>query len=112
MKKLKSDYKCSLQLTFDLIGGKWKLVILWCLIDGPKRYSYIKSHAHGITKKVLTEQLRELETMGLIEKNDNEGYPRVVTYSFSEYGKTLIPLIEKMCDWTDEYAGENGIKIG
>ncbi len=111
MKALKTDYKCSLQLTFDLVGGKWKLVILWCLMEGPRRYSFIKEHTHGITKKVLTEQLRELETMGLIQKSDNEDFPRVVIYSFTEYGKTITPLITHMCDWTNAYANRNGINI-
>jgi DNA-binding HxlR family transcriptional regulator len=80
-------------------------------MNGPKRYLFIKKHAHGITKKVLTEQLRELETMGLIQKSDNGEFPRIVIYSFTEYGQTITPLIKQMCDWTNDYADKNGIPI-
>lgn len=75
------------------------------------RHLFIKEHTHGTTKKVLTEQLRELEAMGLIQKTDNEEFPRIVIYSFTEYDKTITPLIKKMCDWTNAYADKNGILI-
>ncbi|MBZ4684072.1 MAG: hypothetical protein PWP46_2218 [Fusobacteriaceae bacterium] len=68
MAKLKSNYKCSLDLTFDLLGGKWKLRILWHIIHGDNRFSLLLKAIPEITEKMLTTQLRELEKHNLIIK--------------------------------------------
>ena len=66
MKQIKPQYNCSLELAMELVGGKWKLVLLWHLLSGTKRFSEIKRKLGDITQKMLTLQLRELEAAGLL----------------------------------------------
>ncbi|MEF9951782.1 MAG: helix-turn-helix domain-containing protein [Clostridium sp.] len=111
MGKIKDKYTCSLGLTIDLIGGKWKLMILWYLIDGPKRFTEIRKHIPSITQKILTEQLRELESSKIISRKVYATVPPTVEYSMTEYGKSLIPIIEELCLWTKSYAKDNNIEL-
>ena len=68
MKQIKPQYNCSLVLAMELVGGKWKLVLLWHLLSGTKRFSEIKRKLGDITQKMLTLQLRELEAAGLLTR--------------------------------------------
>jgi len=111
MGKIKNEYICSLGLTIDLIGGKWKLMILWYLIGGTKRFTELKNSIPSITQKILTEQLRELETNNIISRKVYATVPPTVEYSMTHYGQSLIPIINDMCSWTKVYARENNIKI-
>ncbi|MFA9397359.1 MAG: winged helix-turn-helix transcriptional regulator [Clostridiaceae bacterium] len=111
MGKIKDEYKCSLGLTIDLIGGKWKLMILWYLITGPKRFTELKKSISVITQKVLTEQLRELEDASVISRKVYASVPPKVEYSMTKYGESLIPIINNLCTWTKTYASENNIKL-
>src|SRR5215471_9151598 len=90
--------------TIDVIGGKWKPLILRCLKDGPQRFSQLRRMIEGATQKVLTEQLRELEEDEIVERRIYGRTPPLrVEYSLSGYGKTLRPLLELMCDWGLEH---------
>ena len=111
MGKIKQAYPCALQLTFDVIGGKWKLIILWHLIEQPKRFSQIRELLPQLTQKILTEQLRELEEREIIVRSVYQEVPPHVEYGLSEIGKTLIPLIHSLCEWTNEYADMKNIVI-
>ena len=68
MKQIKTHYDCSLELAMELVGGKWKLVLLWQLLGGAKRFSELKRKLGDITQKMLTLQLRELEAAGLLTR--------------------------------------------
>lgn len=111
MAKIKDNYRCSLGLTIDLIGGKWKLMILWFLISGPKRFTEIKKHIPEITHKILTEQLRDLEENYIISRQVYATVPPKVEYSLAKYGESLVPIILHLCDWTKNYANENNITL-
>ncbi|MFT5875226.1 MAG: DNA-binding HxlR family transcriptional regulator [Clostridium sp.] len=111
MSKIKDEYTCSLGLTIDLIGGKWKLMILWYLINSTKRFTELKKSIQLITQKVLTEQLRELEDSCIISRKVYATVPPKVEYSMTKYGETLIPIINSLCTWTRAYADENNIKL-
>lgn len=111
MGKIKDGYICSLGLTIDLIGGKWKLMILWYLIKGPKRFTELKKSIPSITQKILTEQLRELETNKIVSRQVYATVPTTVEYSMTKYGESLISIINHMCSWTKVYAKENNIKL-
>ena len=65
---LKESYSCNLMLAMDVVGGKWKMVILWYLRKGTLRFNELRKMLDGITQKMLTQQLRELETDGLLER--------------------------------------------
>ena len=92
-------YYCPVEVTLDVIGGKWKCVILWWLRQEAKRFNELKQLIPGITQKVLAEQLRELESDGLIQRDVYREKPPRVEYSLTPYGETIRPITELMCDW-------------
>src|SRR5690606_18719332 len=103
------EINCEKELTLAVIGGKWKVIILWNLgLEGTKRFSELKRQIPHITQKMLTNQLRELEEDQLVERKVFAEVPPRVEYSLSEYGKTLMPLLHAMYDWGKNY-GENVI---
>lgn len=112
MSNIKNSYKCSLELTMDLIGGKWKLMILWHLIDGPKRFGELKRNLPSITQRILTLQLRTLEETGIISRKIYASVPPKVEYSMTNYGKDLIPILNHLCNWSTKYANNNDINLG
>ncbi|ARV61179.1 MarR family transcriptional regulator [Nostocales cyanobacterium HT-58-2] len=91
------------QTTLKVLGGKWKLLILWHLKDEAKRYSELKRLIPEITEKMLIQQLRELENDGVVDRRVHSGVPPKVEYSFTEYGKSLIPVLKPLCDWGQEH---------
>jgi DNA-binding HxlR family transcriptional regulator len=103
---LKRKYHCPVEAAIDVIGGKWKTLILWALRDGTLRFSQIEDSLHGITQKMLTKQLRELEKDGLVSRKVYPQVPPKVEYSLTASGKTLIPIIDMLCDWGSEHLGD------
>jgi DNA-binding HxlR family transcriptional regulator len=91
------------QAALKVLGGKWKLLILWNLKDETKRFSELKRLIPDITEKMLNQQLKELEKDEIVNRNVRSKVPLQVDYSFTEYGKTLIPSIESLCQWGKEH---------
>jgi len=95
---------CTVELVLELIGGKWKPLILWRLgNDGRLRFSELRRQLPRITQKMLTQQLRELESDGLIHREVFAQVPPRVEYSLTATGQSLMPLLTTMCDWGKEY---------
>jgi DNA-binding HxlR family transcriptional regulator len=90
---------CPVEWTLEVIGGKWKCVILWHVRGRVRRFSELRRLIPGATQKMLTAQLRQLERDGLINRKVFAQVPPKVEYSISEYGRTLSPLLELMCKW-------------
>lgn len=111
MSTLKENYSCSMELTMDLIGGKWKMRILWYLNISTKRFSELKRLIPDISQKMLTNQLREMEKDNLLTRKVYPQVPPKVEYSSTEYGKSLQDILHKMCQWGDIYAVDHDIKI-
>jgi DNA-binding HxlR family transcriptional regulator len=112
MAKIQSNYECALILSNDLIGGKWKLRILWHILHGDNRYSLLIKAIRDISPKVLVSQLRELEESGiLIKKVIDPNPPKVIVYDVPEKYEELKRLIEMICTFTREYASMNQIRI-
>ncbi|MCA0150687.1 helix-turn-helix transcriptional regulator [Rossellomorea vietnamensis] len=109
MKQLNPEYQCAIDLVIDVIGGKWKVLILWNLNEGVKRFNELKRSLPNITQKMLTQQLRELEEHGLVERTVYQEVPPKVEYSTTEMGKKLQATLFEMCKWGDEYAEQKGI---
>ncbi|UTE77172.1 helix-turn-helix domain-containing protein [Rossellomorea sp. KS-H15a] len=109
MKQLNPEYQCAIDLVIDVIGGKWKVLILWNLNEGVKRFNELKRSLPNITQKMLTQQLRELEEHGLVERTVYQEVPPKVEYSTTEMGKKLQSTLFEMCKWGDEYAEQKGI---
>lgn len=101
---IQKQYGCPVEVTLDIIGGKWKCVILWWLRRGAKRFGELKQLMPGISQKVLTTQLRELQADGLIDRQVFSESPPRVEYSLTVYGETLRPITELMCDWGKAHA--------
>jgi DNA-binding HxlR family transcriptional regulator len=91
------------QTTLKIIGGKWKLLILWHLKDGKKRFSELKRLIPEVTEKMLIQQLRELERDEIVDRNVQSDVPLRVEYSFTAYGESLMPVFILLCDWGQKH---------
>ena len=102
--KTDMKYNCPIQYTLDLIGGKWKLIILWHLAsEGIMRYSELRRSLKGITHKMLSQQLKELESDGFIHREEYPQVPPKVEYSLTEKGRALKNVLIEMRNWGNEY---------
>ncbi len=90
------SYHCPVELVIELISGKWKLLILRELMGGTKRFSQLQRSIPGITQKMLTKQLRELERAGLVSRKVYPQVPPRVEYSLTELGKSLEEIFDSM----------------
>ena len=94
---------CPVEATLERIGGKWKGVALYHLLEGTKRYNELKRDVGNVTQRMLTKQLRELEDDGLIVRKVYPVVPPRVEYSLSEKGKTLEPILLALRDWGEKH---------
>ena len=97
------EYKCGIDVTLAVVGGKWKASILWHLAQGTMRFSDLQRQFSGTTRKMLTQQLRELESDGLVHREVYAQVPPKVEYSLTEKGKSIFPILEQMCEWGQGY---------
>lgn len=98
------QYTCSFEIAIDLIGGKWKPLILWHLgTKGVQRFSELKKMLPNITQKMLTQQLRELEGDLLIHREVYPQVPPKVEYTLTPQGERLMPILSAMCQWGKDY---------
>lgn len=95
--------RCPVETTLEMIGGKYKALILWHLSDGKLRFSELKKAIANATPKMLTQQLRELESNRLIHREVYPVIPPKVEYSLTETGRSLIPVLMAMRDWGAGY---------
>jgi DNA-binding HxlR family transcriptional regulator len=91
--------RCPVTTALTVIGGKWKPVILFQLRERSLRFGALRRVVPGVTQKMLTQQLRELERDGIIDRKVHFVVPPKVEYSLTEYGRTLRPLLLAMCEW-------------
>jgi DNA-binding HxlR family transcriptional regulator len=96
-------YECFVAVTVDVIGGKWKGVILHHLINGPLRFNELRRRIPSVSQRMLTLQLRELEMDGIIHRYIYQQIPPKVEYSLTEFGETLKPVVSAMRDWGECY---------
>jgi len=99
MKKDLSIYRCPIDATLSLIGGKYKSIILWNLINKTYRYSELSRLIPQATPKMLTQQLRELEADGFVFRKVYPVVPPKVEYSLTESGESIIPILKAMFKW-------------
>lgn len=90
--------------TLSVIGGKWKMIIMFVLVEhGIMRYGELKRAIPGITHKMLSAQLKELENDGIIHRQEYQQIPPKVEYSLADKGLSLMPILEEMCKWGSIY---------
>jgi DNA-binding HxlR family transcriptional regulator len=104
MASFNNDVECPIAATLEYIGGRWKTIILYYLSSGKKRFGEIAARIPTISRKVLTQQLKELEGHGLIIREQYKEIPRRVEYSLTELGKSLSSIFDEMAVW-----GKNNI---
>ena len=100
------QYECSVEATLDVIGGRWKGVILFHLLEGTKRFSEFKRLLPNITQRMLTLQLGELERDGVVNRKVYAEVPPKVEYSLTEFGQSLAPILLLMRDWGEQYVSK------
>ena len=99
----KIPYDCPIEATLGLIGGKWKALILDHLTGGALRFGALQKMMPKITPKMLTQQLRELENDGLILRHVYPVVPPNVEYELTDFGQTVLPILDAMCAWGRVY---------
>lgn len=108
--KLKGKiYPCTVSLTMDLIGGKWKAVILYHLKDEPKRYSELRKEMPSVTEMTLSLQLKQLEKDSLVSRKVFGKKPPIkVVYNLTDFGKSFVPILEAITEWGNQVVSEKG----
>lgn len=101
------EYYCSLELALELIGGKWKTMLLYHLRKGPKRSGELQRALRGVSSKMFTQTARILERDGLIKRELFPVVPPKVEYSLTTLGESVIPLIMRMGYWGEEISNKN-----
>lgn len=102
---------CPVEATISLIGGKYKSLILWKLTSGTLRFSQLRKEVPLATAKMLTQQLRELENEGLINRKVYPVVPPKVEYSLTAFGESIKPVLEAMYQWGSRYLNEQGLAV-
>ena len=97
--------RCPVEQTVDVIGGKWRVVILAYLKEGAHRYGELRRRVPGIREKVLTQRLRQLEADGLVARDDRGTVPPYVEYRLTAEGASLAPVLQALYDWGVARAG-------
>lgn len=96
-------YQNPVEVALHIIGGKWKMPILWRLQSRPWRYNEIRRDLKRVSHKMITQQLRELESAGLITRTVHPVVPPHVEYAITEFGRTTLPIIESLRTWGAQY---------
>jgi DNA-binding HxlR family transcriptional regulator len=99
---------CPVETTLQLIGNKWKVLIIRDLLGGTKRFNELMRSVNGITQKVLTSNLRSMENDGLVSRKIYPEIPPKVEYSLTETGMSLKPVLSSLADWGNEYKAKQG----
>lgn len=103
MRFIENPYQCPVTRTMSIIGGKWKPIILNCIGERSLRFGKLKQLIPAISNKVLSGELKELESLGLIERREYAELPPRVEYRLNRSGKSLLPLLHELARWGDTH---------
>ena len=101
-----ANHECPVTFTLSRIGGKWKPIIIFLVSKGGNRFSILQKAILGISKQMLTKQLRELEADGILDRKIYAEIPPRVEYFMTELGQSLMPIIKSMKKWGDAHMPE------
>ena len=96
---MKKKYNCPAELTVDLIGGKWRVIVLFLLRKGPMRSGRLKAQLPGISTAAFSSAVRDLEKLQLIKRSASDDFPPQVSYELSSRGSTLKPIVKSLVKW-------------
>jgi DNA-binding HxlR family transcriptional regulator len=99
---------CPLTAALAALGGKWKLIIIYWLAESPKHFAALRKTIPNISQKVLTQQLRELMNDGIVNRDPKGAIPAPVEYSLTDYGKSVLPLVEDVRLWGRRHLERSG----
>lgn len=102
---MRNNFGCPVQGTINVLSGKWKVLIVWHLGFMPRRFAELRKLLPGVSEKVLTTQLRQLEKDGVIARTIKTTNPPQVTYQLSKAGDDLIPMMTELCHWGTRHLG-------
>jgi DNA-binding HxlR family transcriptional regulator len=105
---MKRKTKCPAEATLIVIGGSWKVPILWHLAGDVKRFSQLQRDLNGVTQKMLTQQLREMERDGIVTRKVYPQVPPKVEYGLTPRGRSLLPVVAAMCKWGKRWKSRLG----
>jgi len=111
LKRLPSTFGCPVELTLEVLAGKWKPVILAHLKQGTLRYSQLRSRIPKLSDKVLTERLRDLEGQGLVQRRNVDGEQTYAVYELTDRGRSLGPVLDALYAWGETAALDLGVKV-
>jgi len=97
------SYGCGLEAALDVVGGKWKPIVLWRLSTGPRRFGELRRLVGGISEKMLIQQLREMEADGIVSRKDFHEVPPRVEYALTRFGVSLLEALRPLCEWGGEH---------
>lgn len=96
---------CPTETTLELISGRWKVMAIYWLLQGPRRFNQLQRDLGGITHRTLAKQLKEMEADGLLQRHDHGEIPPRVEYRLTALGRSLEPVLLAMQDWADQHGG-------
>jgi DNA-binding HxlR family transcriptional regulator len=106
-----TEYNCPVDATINMIGGKYKSLILWHLIGATLRFGELRKLIPQATPKMLTQQLRELEDDRLVSRTVYPVVPPKVEYNLTDLGQSIRPILSAMYDWGADYLRQNGLEV-
>ena len=106
----RTTYSCGLEAALDVIGGKWKVLILWNLSKSPRRFGELKRLVVGVTEKMLIQQLREMESDLLVHREVFPQIPPKVEYSLTANGRALQDALKPLCNWGSKHMKQIGAR--
>ena len=95
----RKEYSCGLEAALEVIGGKWKVLILWGLRAAPRRFGELRRQIPGISEKMLIQHLKEMESDGIVTRKDYKEVPPRVDYALTSFGGTLCDALAPLCEW-------------
>jgi len=103
-KKVKrTEYSCGLEAALEVVGGKWKVLILWALGSTPRRFSELRRRIPGISEKMLIQHLKEMQSDGIVTRKDYREVPPRVEYAMTPFGLSLCEALAPLCAWGQQH---------
>jgi DNA-binding HxlR family transcriptional regulator len=99
----RGTYGCGLEAALAVVGGKWKVLVLWHLAPSPRRFGELRRLVTGISEKMLIQQLREMQADGIVVRKDFREVPPRVEYSLTQFGVSLTEALRPLCEWGSKH---------